>query len=437
MRPWPRSLVGRVAAILLAGLAIAYGLAYWAVMQERGRLVDSMMASYLGRDVVSSLAILDRLPAAERRGWLERLARPNYTWSLDEVRPTGVAAQAQTVAHGLDAWLGSGRVQASGISGQGLWLVSLRLQDGTPVGLHLRPPARGVTLETAVFLMAQLILVALCTGWAVRLATRPLKSLAAAAARLGQAPDDAKPLPEDGPVEVRQAAQAFNTMQRRIAEHTRERLQILAAVSHDLQSPITRMRVRAELLDDAQMRNRLLADLAEMQRLVEDGLAYARTAHASVEPLVQVDLHALLDALACDYADTGRPVRLTTERHNVILTTRPQALRRVVTNLVDNALKFGGRAEMRLSALAGRSGIAIRVLDDGPGIPPARLTEVLQPFRRIESSRNRETGGSGLGLAIAAQLSKALNAELSLRNRPEGGLEAILQLPGDSNARAD
>jgi signal transduction histidine kinase len=301
----------------------------------------------------------------------------------------------------------------------------LRLADGSPLALHLQPPRLMVSATTAGLLLLQLALLGACIAWAVRQTTRPLAQLASAADVLGRNPD-APPLAEHGPLEARRAAAAFNTMQRRIATHLTERLQILAAVSHDLQTPITRMRVRTELLADEAVRDKLQADLAEMQNLVEEGLAYARSAHAATEAARPVDLHALLDSLVCDYTDAGHAVVLSGS-HPAPLATRPQALRRVVGNLVDNALKFAGAAEVAVHSDG--ASVQISVCDRGPGIPAHQLAAVLQPFVRLEDSRNRDTGGAGLGLAIASQLATALGGILSLLPRAGGGLEARLTLP--------
>ncbi|MBA4111319.1 MAG: two-component sensor histidine kinase [Leptothrix sp. (in: Bacteria)] len=428
MSLWPRSLFGRVAAILLAGLTAAYALSFWSVMRERANLAESMMLAYVGRDVVSSVAMLDRLPAAERAAWLRKLQRPNYRFTLDEPalrQRADAAGIAQTLAASLNAELGPGRVLGVGVEDPARTVFSLRLADGVPLTLHLMTPRKMVSTTTALLLALQLAVVGGCVWWGVRVATRPLSDLASAASRLGDDPQAAE-LPERGPAEVRRAIAAFNTMQRRIAAHLAERLQILAAVSHDLQTPITRMRVRTDLMPDEALRDKLQADLMDMQHLVEEGLAYARTAHAALEPMQSVDLHALLDGLVCDYRDAARQVELLGP-DNLTLNTRPQALKRIVMNLVDNALKFAGEAQVVASQ--SNAVLFIDILDAGPGMPDDQLLAVLQPFYRVEASRNRDTGGSGLGLAIAHRLSGALGATLSLHNRPEGGLQARLALP--------
>ena len=205
-----------------------------------------------------------------------------------------------------------------------------------------------------------------------------------------------------------------------------ERLQLLAAISHDLKTPITRMRLRAEQIEPPSLREKVLHDLLAMQHLVDEGLTYARTAHATTEPLRKVDLKALLDGLICDAIDAGGNVVII---DSVVptLQTRVQALTRVLTNLIDNAVSFGVRAEIRITETP--ETVTISVFDEGPGIPPADLERVFDPFFRVEDSRSRETGGTGLGLAIARQLTLALGGQLTLHNRPIRGLEARLTLP--------
>jgi signal transduction histidine kinase len=182
------------------------------------------------------------------------------------------------------------------------------------------------------------------------------------------------------------------------------------------------MRLRVDVMDDDAQGAKLQQDLQEMESLVKEGVTYARTMHGATEVLLRVDPDALFDSLVCDYLDAGKSVSLH-GRIGAELVTRPQALRRIVGNLVDNALKFAGEAEIRVNEP--RDGtVTISVLDRGPGIPPESLESVFEPFFRLEGSRNRQTGGTGLGLAIARQLTLAMNATLTLQNRPEGGLEA-------------
>ena len=422
---WPRTLFGRVSLILATGLGLAWALSLGSAMRAGSEMADRMMLAYVSSDVASSLAVLERLPAAERAAWLERLERPNYHFRLES--PGGTAndtTPASPLAQALAERLGAGRVQTVTARGEESTLLALRLGDGTPLTLVLQPPSRSLPGVTWLRWSLQAVLVGLGLFLAIRVATRPLAQLAQAALRLADDPN-ALPVDERGPIEVQRAAVALNAMRRRIDEQAKERLQILAAVSHDLRTPLTRMRVRCDLLPDDALRGKFQADLAEMQQLVEEGLQLAATEHAATEPVVAVDLHALLDAIVCDFADAGRPVRWA-GRPGPVLNTRPRALRRTVGNLLDNALKFGAEAELQMHASP--NGLTVRVLDRGPGIAPEQLGLAMRPFLRLDESRNRDGGGTGLGLAIAERLAAVLGAPLQLRPREGGGLEAELCL---------
>jgi signal transduction histidine kinase len=428
IRLWPASLLGRVTLILFLGLAAAHVLSFWLVVMERSLVMRGAMVSYMARDVASSVAMLERLPAAERAAWLPRLARQNYSFRLSaptDGKPSQ-AMLAEPIVRAVSSALEPTRdvmAQAPDLPGS-LLRLQLRLSDGARLTVDLAEPRLAISPWVLGVLAAQLALLAGLSWLAVRLATRPLRQLADAADALGTA-KQGPPLPEDGPHEVARATTAFNAMQQRIQAHLTERMQILAAVSHDLQTPITRLRLRADLLDDVFLRAKLLADLADMQSLVEEGLAYARSANAAMEPLRQVDMNALLDSLVCDYTDSGQQVALTGDAPGM-LHTRPQALRRLVVNLVDNALKFAGDAEIAVKCDAGS--VCITVLDRGPGIPDSELDAVTLPFYRLENSRSRATGGTGLGLAIARQLAQTLGADLTLANRDGGGLAVGITL---------
>ncbi|MBI2771425.1 MAG: HAMP domain-containing protein [Burkholderiales bacterium] len=432
---WPDTLFGRLLLIFLAGLVAAHALSFWLVFMERGMAARQMMGAYLAQDISSAVAILERVPPAERAGWLPRLERRNYSYRLGGPEPvepsdTRLARQVTVAVNGALGPRYSAVVGAAGNDASRLRL-QLRLADGTPLTVDLEPPRMEVSPWVVAVLAMQLLLLLALTWWAVRLATRPLQQLADAADALGPGAP-AQPLSEEGPREVAKAARAFNAIQQRIGTYLAERMQILAAVSHDLQTPITRMRLRAELLDDTALRDKLQHDLDAMQELVKEGIAYARSAHSANEEPVRVDLRSLLDTLVCDCVDAGQKVTLEMEG-DITLTTRPLALGRIVGNLVDNAVKFGGEAQVVVERE--NDAVVIAVRDRGPGIPEAELESVLKPFVRLENSRSRETGGSGLGLAIAQQLAAAAGGTLALVNRQGGGLEARLRVAVQASGR--
>ncbi|MBL8490221.1 MAG: HAMP domain-containing protein [Rhodocyclaceae bacterium] len=419
--------------IWLLGLAVVLAVSSWLFLGERGRTARNILFDHIALDVVTVVALMDRLPPQERTAALARLDRPRYRFALaplPEGRPLG-----DDFAHPAWSRLREGlagrplemRAALEGRHRHPTLLLGTRLADGTPFLVEATAPPPGPPPVRVMAGMAALVMGVLLLTWiAVRIATRPLSRLARAAEALG-ADLESPPLPEEGPVELRRAATAFNRMQARIRGLFAERTRILAAVSHDLQTPITRLRLRAELMDDAALRDKVLDDLAEMQALVEEGLAYAGSAAAPKEAESATDLDALAASFVADYADAGRPVTLAGACARTLV-TRPRTLRRLLGNLVDNALKFAGGAEV--ACTADGDSVVVTVRDRGPGIPEEELEKVFEPFHRLEASRNRETGGTGLGLAIARQLAQALGASLTLHNRADGGLEARLALPG-------
>jgi protein-histidine pros-kinase len=215
-------------------------------------------------------------------------------------------------------------------------------------------------------------------------------------------------------------------MQQRIRAQLDERDQFVAAVSHDLRTPLTRLALRVESLKDAADRQRFAKDVAEMDTMIRVTLDYLRGA-ADAEPWVPMDMASLVESLAHDQQDCGHDVQALTLPPVPPVRAQPTALRRCISNLLDNAVRYGGSARVHLAPV----GPMLRVLvhDDGPGIPEAELGRVLQPFYRVEGSRNRHTGGVGLGLAAAHDIARQHGGSLQLRNRPGGGIEAELVLP--------
>jgi signal transduction histidine kinase len=429
-RLWPDSLFRRLALILFAGLLAAHVLSFGLVALNVFGPSDDLSLNYFIRYTETAVAILDRIKPEERPAWLDRLARPTYRYVLggggEVFEP--FRHHGEVVRGGLRAALGADHdvnyvyLDPPKRSKVGMLF---HLKDGSPLTLeYLRPGTTAISPWLPAALAVQLCLLAFFTWVAVKLATRPLARLERAANRLGS-DLHGEPLSEDGPKEVARAAIAFNAMQRRIAEQALERIQILAAISRRLQTPITRMRLRTDFLADDGAKEKLQGDLQEMQTLVKQGLALARGRDELAGQRCQTDLYALIDSLVCDYSDAGKPLRFGGERGVTIL-THPQALRRIMINLIDNGLKFGEDVEVAIDARRS-NGITISVSDRGPGIPDEHLKSVFLPFYRIEASRNRETGGTGLGLAIAQQLASALRGTLTLVNRVGGGLEARLE----------
>jgi hypothetical protein len=310
-------------------------------------------------------------------------------------------------------------------------IVGLHLPEGDWLNVTVRvdPPR---PWHSPTFLWAFVLMTAaaaLLTLWAVRRMTAPVATLAKAAEALGR-DVNAPPLPEDGPSEVATAAAAFNTMAARIRRFVQDRTEMLTAIGHDLRTPITRLKLRAEFMEDDEQRRKMLIDLEELEAMVSATLAFGRDAK-STEPVSPLDLPELLRTILDEATDAWPEV---TEKvayegpSHLTVRARPLSLKRALANLVANAVNYGGSARMRLT-LPANGTLVIEVEDDGPGIAPQELDRVFEPFHRGEPSRNRETGGVGLGLPIARNIFRAHGGDVTLANRPTGGLRATVTLP--------
>ena len=301
---------------------------------------------------------------------------------------------------------------------------SVRLPDGRwatvepPRGL-LSPWQQRVLLALGI----SMLLLAPLVWWMARRLTRPIRAFAHAAERLGADPE-AEPLIPSGPSEVRTAIHAFNDMQASLRDHMRRRTQTVAAIAHDLRTPLTRLRFRAEQAPVA-VRDRMAADIEEMDALIAQAMAYVR-GEATPERREAFDLAALAADCAGGFSETGAPVSFT-NGEALPIEADPAVLRRALDNLIANAVKYGGAARVTTFAEDGRAVVLIE--DDGPGLPDGDLEAVFEPFHRAERSRSRETGGAGLGLTVARQAARAHGGDLILANRDDGGLVARMSLP--------
>ena len=430
-------MVGRVFLLLVGGILASASLTLFLAERDRQEFVMHMRTLYAAERIEQLVLMLDTLPAAARTPILGIASQNGLT---AEIRPTArdKGEPDSALATALGERLGTARpINASQIpcatkAGENspsalCRSVFLTLDDGTPLRVILRPRDRPTTLVKPHGLLYASLFAAslgLLAYVVARMATRPLRQLAQAATELG-ANIDRAPLPVCGPSEVRYAASAFNTMQEQLRRYLEERTQMLAAISHDLQTPLTRIRLRIEKVSDQALRAKLADDLSAMQDMIRDGLDLARSMHSS-EPNQRTDFDSILDSVCADAVEAGQDVRL----HGVTgasITARPSAMRRCLTNLIDNAVKYGGYA--RVTASRGAEHVLVRIRDGGPGIPEHQLQSVFTPFFRLEASRSRDTGGTGIGLTIALNIAEKQGGTLSLRNHPEGGLEAILELP--------
>ena len=458
----PRSLFGRLVLVLLGGLLLAQLVSAYLNLSERDRLLYRAHGMELAQRIADVSRLLDSMPPAERRRIVEVFNAPPLAISLDrpalEPEPAEDDFQLAMFSSGLRFALGEGlqatvarrsgapaaapdmsamhRGMGGGMGGMGTmrgmgpgsanFMVQVTLRDGTRVTFDsfLSPHDEGVPLRFAATLLILLGTVVALSLLAVRWVTRPLSTLATAAEKLGE--DITRPpLPASGPTEVRRAAKAFNTMQSRLVRFIAERTRVFAAMSHDLKTPLTRLRLRTELLDDAELRAKFAKDVEEMESMIAQTLDFMRDATSS-EPAQPVDVMALLESVQTDYQDAGHSFEI---RGSVArpISGRPRALRRCLTNLLYNALRYGRRASIEVEERP--AGLALRVLDEGPGMPEAELERAFEPFFRGEASRSRETGGTGLGLGIARNIARAHGGDVTLKNRGGGGLEATLTLP--------
>ena len=468
MRLLPRSLFGRLMLVLSAGLILAQLLSAAINLVERDSVLVRASGMQPAQRIADIVTLLDSLTPSERTRIVGILNVPPLVVSLDrtpvsdESTATGGAHAAmfssvlRTVlgddrpirvamsgtppawAPGAGRGRGQGPMGAGPMGGPGMhhflpdgmsFLIQVRLQDGTWATFDTQVTQAPASLPWRVLLTLSILLAAvLLLSWiAVRWVTRPLQLLATAADELGR-DINRPPLPEGGPAEVRRAAHAFNTMQTRLVHFIDERTRLLTAMSHDLKTPLTRMRLRADLLEDASLRQKFEADLLEMEAMVTQTLEFLRGL-SQRDPTQLVDITGLLESLQADNEAMGRTVTIE-GRVTKPLQGVPQLLKRCLSNLVDNAVLYGQRAEVGVED--GADVLTIRVRDHGPGIPESEINKVFEPFYRLEGSRSRDTGGTGLGLSIARNIAQAHGGDVRLRNHEDGGLEAILELPWNS-----
>jgi len=301
----------------------------------------------------------------------------------------------------------------------------VKFPDGYTAVFRVTRYSRGAPLPRGLFMnLALLVIVMSIALWVVaRSITRPLSELARAADSVGRDLRQPK-LAEQGAREIRNAARAFNTMQDRMQRYLDSRSRVLAAMSHDLKTPLTRLRLQVEMLDDSAAQGKLGRQLDEMESMVHGALALFRGLDDN-EAFTPIDINEMLATLQSEFAEMSSHMSIQGQATRSIL-AKPQALRRCLTNLIANAIKFGSQATV---IVEDGPSLVIRIRDEGPGIPDEELERVFEPFYRLESSRNRDTGGSGLGLSIARDVIQAHGGALVLQNLPVRGLEAIVRLP--------
>lgn len=307
--------------------------------------------------------------------------------------------------------------------------IAIRLADGRFLEFDPEDGERRLTFPRVIvtlFLLMVTLPLAVIALWALAMLMAPLRDLARSANRF--AVDlDATRLPETGPAEIRKLSKAFNTMRERIRQLVDSRSRMLAAVSHDLRTPLTRIRLRVETLPDGEDKERTLRDIVSMNTMISQVLSYLRD-QASPSQRERVDLATLLNAICDDFADTGHRAEFTGPR-NIVLECEPDLLTRAFSNIIDNAIKFGGEARVTLDSRSA-SRVLIRIEDDGPGIPDERKLIAFEPFSRGDGARGTvEHEGFGLGLSIAKQIVERHGGQITLHDRAPSGLSVEIALP--------
>jgi signal transduction histidine kinase len=466
---WPRSLAGQLIVLLLAALLIAQLVTAAIFVDERRLALREAERDRVLTRTASIVRLIEETPPSLHGRILAAAATPRYRFAVAPQPVVGADDEVGRLEARLVLLLGRrlgdgrpARVRIDTVEGffsdHERWhppvigtgrdddedgerrhhrfvrrnlTVSVALAGGGWLNVETTLPPAPPAVAWAPLLSALLMAIAILVivGMTVRRLTRPLRALADAADRLGRG-EAIPPLPASGPLELRRTTEAFNAMQDRLSRFVGDRTRLLAAISHDLRTPITSLRLRAEFIDDAETRDKVLETLDEMARMAEATLAFARD-EATQEETRPVDLSALLQSLADDMADLGHDVTFA-ETPAPAYPCRPLTLKRALRNLIENAVRYGGRARLALAVTP--AGPRITVDDDGPGIDEARLADVFEPFVRLEASRSRETGGVGLGLSIARSIVRAHGGELTLANRPArdgapSGLTATVALP--------
>ncbi len=463
----PRSLTGQMVGLLLLALAMSQAIAFVVFSDERVVMMKGAAKEEFLMRSASTARLLEATPPALHAEIL-RAVGASYTrywvaaesttdagqWTREAWNQLAEGMMTRTrhghptpdpLADGWSSWIAT----ASAATNDAVW------RDLPPrVGLFTGP-ARFLYLEeaNAMGLTVQLsngrwlnaffakrmpsmwssqsylslgltaLALSIIAVFIARRIAQPLRQLGNAAEKLGRG-EDVVPLPERGPLDVRRTAEAFNRMQTRLRRFVEDRTRMLAAIGHDLRTPLTSLRLRAEFVSDEETREKLLSTVEEMQAMTEATLVFARE-DATGEATRTVNFPALLESTCADLADLGWDVSFA-EAEPMTYRCRPDALRRALRNLVENAVRYGGQARVGLSQAT--DGIEITVDDAGPGIPDCDLDRVFQPFVRLEHSRNRETGGVGLGLSIARSIARAHGGDVVLANRA-GGLRALIRLP--------
>ena len=462
MRLVPDSLAGRMIAVLLIGLTASHFFSMAIYTADRIEMSVESAGAHFSQQIASVVRMIDGTPPAWHQRMLQTMTEPSLGMSVTPERQyigaLGDNAQATLVKEHIQVLLdrteagdvivqivrkasqeGTNENGTPSTADEPSWLenilfntegrqlrASVRLSDGA--WLNFRTHVTGTRkvwggrAVLSISLMA--VGVVLLSLWVIRKVTAPLRIFTAAAERLGR-DVRAPPLIVAGPLELRHATNAFNRMQQQLKRLIDNRTEMLAAIAHDLRTPITLLRLRTEFVEDEVGREKMQSTLNDMEAMIASTLTFAREGY-EVEESQDIDLSALVGSICDDIQDAGYSIT-SSLTDSLIFRGKPIALQRAVTNVIENAVKFADAASVNM--LKTEQGVEISVADNGPGIPEQELEKVFLPFYRVEQSRNRKTGGAGLGLSIVQSIANEHGGEIALRNGDQGGLVATITLP--------
>lgn len=453
---WPSGIAGRLTLIIVAVLIVAVWTSAALYVRDRAQTTFILLSESVADRVGVIVPLLEETPADKRANLLRALNSPTLWigltegkrpriprgWRPDPKHESEVEAvlpnlgERRIIIRRYNQWgrgdraippMPGGRPAPPDLLNSRVKiLVAVALRTGGWV--HFVGSTDMTSLRWAVrmvfWIALTTIMIVVISFWAVHRMTRPLRRFANAAERIGldvRSP----PLPELGSREMRNATRAFNLMQERLRRFVDDRTMMLAAISHDLRTMLTRLKLRAEFIEDGEQQSKAIADLDEMQAMLDSTLAFARD-DAAEEARTQTDLAALVQSLCDDMADGGQPVTCSTTGR-LPYVCAPGSIKRAVQNIIVNAIKYGETATVAVRDESDR--IDITVTDNGPGIPADRREDVFRPFFRLEASRNRETGGSGLGLAVARSIARRHGGDIHLEDAENGRFTVRLSLP--------
>jgi two-component system osmolarity sensor histidine kinase EnvZ len=429
----PQTLFARALLIIVVPMLLLQALSAWWFYSQRGDNVTNRLAILLVRDLRLLISLRSDFPDDEHRDWILRRSAQDLllfvSFRKGIVRPFKEPEYFDIVARevqgALEADLKRPFFLDNNIGG-GQLLVEIQLSDGDVMDV-LVPHVRLTFGSSFAYVLAQLGLALVLFGlaiWFMRRELVPIEHLGVAADALGKGRDVPDFAFSGGTREVRNAATAFHTMRIRLRRSIQQRTEMLAGVSHDLRTPLTRMKLSLALLPDSPETRELSDDVDDMQRMIEGYLAFAR-GEGDEDPVMS-DLSEILEDVAAGARYGSASLELAW-RGDMNVELRPIAIKRCLTNIVSNAQRYA--SEIRIEAVRGRTSVEITVDDNGPGIPPENYEDVFRPFLRLDQSRNAATGGVGLGLSIARDVARSHGGDVSLAVSPLGGLRVTVRIP--------